>query len=72
MEEQEVIAWIQKQATGARAIFCVCTGALLCGAAGPLEGRRATTHWPSYREITARREETARRIAARLGVCDLT
>jgi cyclohexyl-isocyanide hydratase len=47
MEDQEVIAWIQKQAAGARAIFSVCTGALLCGAAGLLKGRRATTHWSS-------------------------
>jgi cyclohexyl-isocyanide hydratase len=45
MEDQEVIAWIQKQAAGARYIFSVCTGALLCGAAGLLKGRRATTHW---------------------------
>jgi cyclohexyl-isocyanide hydratase len=150
MENEEVIAWIQKQAPGARCIFSVCTGALLCGAAGLIQGRRATTHWSSlhllpffgafpvnervvvdtnhvfaagvtagidgalrlaaelrgdavaqaiqldmayapeppfnsgtperappailerarqsYREITARREETARRIAARLGI----
>jgi cyclohexyl-isocyanide hydratase len=47
MEDQEVIGWIQKQAAGARAIFSVCTGALLCGAAGLLKGRRATTHWSS-------------------------
>jgi cyclohexyl-isocyanide hydratase len=47
MEDEEVIAWIQKQARGARAIFSVCTGALLCGAAGLLKGRRATTHWSS-------------------------
>jgi cyclohexyl-isocyanide hydratase len=150
MEDPEVITWIQRQAAGARCIFSVCTGALLCGAAGLLKGRRATTHWSSlhllpffgaipvnervvvdansvfaagvtagidgvlrlaaelrgdevaqaiqldmvyapeppfnsgtpecappailerarqsYREITARREETARRIAARLGI----
>jgi len=152
MEDPEVIAWIQSQAAGARAIFSVCTGALLCGAAGLLKGRRATTHWSalhllpyfgaipvnervvmdgnyvfaagvtagidgalrlaaelrgdeaaqaiqldmvyapeppfnsgtpesappsiverarqSYREITARRVETARRVAARLGILD--
>ena len=29
-------------------IFSVCTGALLCGAAGLLKGRRATTHWASF------------------------
>src|SRR6202021_2335297 len=45
MEDREVIAWIQKQAAGARYIFSVCTGALLCGAAGLLKGRHATTHW---------------------------
>jgi cyclohexyl-isocyanide hydratase len=26
-------------------VFSVCTGALICGAAGLLVGRRATTHW---------------------------
>ena len=45
MEDQEVIAWIREQAAAALYIFSVCTGALLCGAAGLLEGRRATTHW---------------------------
>src|SRR5262249_47226464 len=29
-------------------IFSVCTGALLCGAAGLLRGRRATTHWSAF------------------------
>src|SRR5580704_15611626 len=47
MEDPEVITWIQRQAAGARCIFSVCTGALLCGAAGLLKGRRATTHWSS-------------------------
>ena len=45
MEDQELLAWIQKQAAGSRYILSVCTGALLCGAAGLLKGRRATTHW---------------------------
>jgi cyclohexyl-isocyanide hydratase len=47
MEDQEVIAWIQRQAAGARCILSVCTGALLCGATGLLKGRRTTTHWSS-------------------------
>jgi cyclohexyl-isocyanide hydratase len=42
------LAWIKRQATGARSLFSVCTGALLCGAAGLLNGRRATTHWASF------------------------
>ena len=48
MEDAAVLGWIRKQATGARSVFSVCTGALLCGAAGLLQGRRATTHWASF------------------------
>lgn len=48
MEDAEVLAWIRQQAAGACSIFSVCTGALLCGAAGLLQGRRATTHWASF------------------------
>ena len=38
---------------GARAarITSVCTGALLLGAAGVLDGLDATTHWSAYREL---------------------
>jgi cyclohexyl-isocyanide hydratase len=45
MDDEEVLGWINHQAAGARCVFSVCTGALLCGAAGLLKGRRATTHW---------------------------
>ena len=48
MEDTEVLAWIRRQAAGAHSVFSVCTGALLCGAAGLLKGRRATTHWASF------------------------
>jgi cyclohexyl-isocyanide hydratase len=48
MEDAEVLGWIRQQAAGAHSIFSVCTGALLCGAAGLLKGRRATTHWASF------------------------
>lgn len=48
MEDEDVLAWIGEQAAGACSIFSVCTGALLCGAAGLLKGRRATTHWASF------------------------
>src|ERR1700729_911266 len=47
MEDVEVLDWIRQQAAGACSILSVCTGALLCGAAGLLKGRRATTHWSS-------------------------
>ena len=48
MDDEEVLAWIRQQAAGACSIFSVCTGALVCGAAGLLKGRRATTHWASF------------------------
>jgi cyclohexyl-isocyanide hydratase len=48
MEDKEVLDWVSRQAAGARSVFSVCTGALLCGAAGLLKGRRATTHWASF------------------------
>lgn len=47
MEDAQILAWIRQQAAGACRIFSVCTGALVCGAAGLLKGRRATTHWAS-------------------------
>lgn len=47
MEDQRLLNWLQQQASGARCVLSVCTGALLLGAAGLLQGRRATTHWAS-------------------------
>jgi cyclohexyl-isocyanide hydratase len=43
MDDEETLGWIRRQAAGARCVFSVCTGALICGAAGLLTGRRATT-----------------------------
>src|ERR1700693_4465218 len=48
MEDEEVLDWLRRQAASAHSVFSVCTGALLCGAAGLLKGRRATTHWASF------------------------
>ncbi|HEX3526401.1 MAG TPA: DJ-1/PfpI family protein [Thermoanaerobaculia bacterium] len=48
MEDDEVLAFVRAQAAGARLLLSVCTGALICGAAGLLRGRRVTTHWASH------------------------
>lgn len=48
MEDEEVLSFIRQQAATARIVFSVCTGALLCGAAGLLVGKKATTHWASF------------------------
>lgn len=46
----EVLDFLRRQAAGARYVTSVCTGSLLLGAAGLLEGYRATTHW-AYTEL---------------------
>ena len=48
MDDSEVLNWIRQQASGACSIFSACTGALICGAAGLLKGRRTTTHWSAF------------------------
>lgn len=48
MEDDETLEFIRKQAAGARYITSICTGSLVLGAAGLLEGRKATTHWASH------------------------
>ena len=45
MDDEATLAWVRRQAAGAKIIFSVCTGALICGAAGLLQRRRATTYW---------------------------
>jgi transcriptional regulator GlxA family with amidase domain len=40
-----LVDWLQQRATQARRVASVCTGAFLLAAAGPLDGRRAVTHW---------------------------
>ena len=48
MEDDAALDFIRWQAATARIVLSVCTGALICGAAGLLSGRRATTHWASH------------------------
>ncbi|MGH9605792.1 MAG: DJ-1/PfpI family protein [Terracidiphilus sp.] len=45
MDDEEALGFIRTQAAGARYTMSVCTGALICGAAGLLRGVKATTHW---------------------------
>lgn len=47
MESETLLAFLQRQASDARYVTSVCTGALVLGAAGLLQGYRATTHWLS-------------------------
>jgi len=45
MSDAAVISFLQTQAASAKFVTSVCTGALLLGAAGLLDGYQATTHW---------------------------
>src|SRR5438876_1025536 len=45
VNDEEMLAFVKKQAEGAKYITSVCTGSLVLGAAGLLQGYRATTHW---------------------------
>lgn len=45
MDDDETLAFLRRQAEGARYVTSVCTGSLVLGAAGLLKGYRAATHW---------------------------
>lgn len=48
MDDEAVLSLIRRQVESQRVLFSVCTGALICGAAGVLRGRQATTHWSAF------------------------
>jgi putative intracellular protease/amidase len=49
----QLVAWIQRAHQTSRWTTSVCTGALLLGAAGILDGLRATTHWMFFDQLRA-------------------
>jgi len=53
LNDPDVLVFVQRQAERARYVTSVCTGALVLGAAGLLQGKRATTHWMSRDMLSA-------------------
>ncbi len=47
MNNGRLLGWIAERSRQVELLASVCTGALLLGKAGLLDGRRATTHWRS-------------------------
>jgi len=53
LNDEEVLAFLRKQAEGAKFVTSVCTGSLVLGAAGLLRGYRAATHWTAMDNLAA-------------------
>lgn len=68
-DDPATLAWIRSQAEKGATIIGVCAGAKVVGAAGLLDGRRATTHW-FYRDDMLDRSPTIEYVADRRMVAD--
>lgn len=53
VNDEEVLAFLRKQAERAKFVSSVCTGSLVLGAAGLLRGYRAATHWTAMDNLSA-------------------
>jgi transcriptional regulator GlxA family with amidase domain len=45
LDDEEVLGWLRRLDEGTKWTTSVCTGSMVLGAAGLLEGKRATCHW---------------------------
>jgi cyclohexyl-isocyanide hydratase len=53
MGDDETVDFVRRQGAGAKYVTSVCTGAFILGAAGLLQGKKATTHW-AYHHLLPR------------------
>lgn len=51
MNDAAAMAWLRQAGSTATWVTSVCTGALILGAAGLLQGYRATTHWAWHNHL---------------------
>jgi transcriptional regulator GlxA family with amidase domain len=51
LSDEDVLSWLRRIDAGSKWTTSVCTGALVLGAAGLLEGKRATTYWPFLEQL---------------------
>ncbi|ORM62275.1 thiamine biosynthesis protein ThiJ [Pantoea rodasii] len=52
MEDEETLNFVRQKAEQAQWVTSVCTGSLVLGAAGLLQGYRATSHWGSLDQLS--------------------
>jgi len=53
MDNPVMLQWVTKQNETAELVLSVCTGSLILGKAGLLDGLRATTHWKAMDQLKA-------------------
>jgi cyclohexyl-isocyanide hydratase len=53
MKDEQIIAFLAARGRDARYVTSVCSGSLLLGMAGLLDGYRAATHWACYDALEA-------------------
>lgn len=51
MEDNDTLAFIRRKSAEVNLLTSVCTGSLVLGAAGLLQGRKATCHWGSLSQL---------------------
>jgi len=51
LHDEAVLSWLRQIDTASKWTTSVCTGSLVLGAAGLLEGRRATCHWAFLEQL---------------------
>lgn len=51
LEDETVLSWLRELDTGTKWTTSVCTGAQVLGAAGLLDGKRATTNWLALEDL---------------------
>ena len=53
MQDDEILAFLKSRGADAAYIISVCSGSLILGAAGLLDGHKAATHWAFYNALKA-------------------
>jgi transcriptional regulator GlxA family with amidase domain len=51
LDDEEVLGWLRQIDEGTKWTTSVCTGSMVLGAAGLLEGKRATCHWAFLEDL---------------------
>lgn len=58
MDNPVMLEWIKKHSQTAELVLSVCTGSLILGKAGLLDGLKATTHWKAIDQLRAAAPKT--------------